>query len=306
MDADTGKRGIDMANQRYISTSFWDDEWIQSLDPSEKLLYLYLMTNPLTNIAGVYKITERRISFDTGFNLDTIRHIFAKFQKSGKVFRYKEYIAIPSWPKHQRWEKSSKTRVGIDIVLASLEPEVVKFLVEIRYRYPINEVLIPHTSPIDDPSIPHSSPSNYLDSDSNSDFDLDSDTTRSVCPEVPAEPEPVETALPSPVFIELPCIVSKKNPTGLYAVTEAEIEEHHQIFPALDIHQEFRDMLGWLKAKPANKKSDVKSFIYRWLKKSQDKAPASQPRNQTPTGMAPSAMRTNDAFKGRKSGKIEF
>lgn len=298
-----------MANQRYISTSFWDDEWIQSLDPSEKLLYLYLMTNPLTNIAGVYKITERRISFDTGFNLDTIRHIFAKFQKSGKVFRYKEYIAIPSWPKHQRWEKSSKTRVGIDIVLASLEPEVIKFLVEIRYRYPINEVLIPHTSPIDDPSIPHSSPSNYLDSDSNSDFDLDSDTTRSVCPEVPAEPEPVETAQQAPgVFLFLPCITSKKNPNGTYAVTESDISHYEQTYPALDIRQELREMHAWLIANPTRKKSNVSAFIVNWLKRSQDryKAGPPQPRDPIPPGMAPSAMRTNDAFKGRKSGKIEF
>ena len=282
-----------MATQRYVSTSFWDDEWIQTLDPSEKLLYLYLMTNPLTNIAGVYKLTDRRIGFDTGFNLDTIRHIFAKFQKAGKAFRKGEYVIIPSWPKHQKWERSKKVQIGIEMILYELEPEIIGYLLAIGYRYPIDTL-----------DIPYAYPSNYSDSDSDS--DSDTDTTRSVCPEVPAEPEPVETAPPSPVFLELPCIVSKKNPTGLYAVTEAEIEEHHQIFPALDIHQEFRDMLGWLKAKPANKKSDVKSFIYRWLKKSQDKAPASQPRNPTPTGMAPSAMRTNDAFKGHKSGKIDF
>ena len=67
-----------MSTQRYISTSFWDDEWIQTLDPSEKLLYLYFMTNPLTNIAGVYKVTERRVSFDTGFNISTIQHIMSK------------------------------------------------------------------------------------------------------------------------------------------------------------------------------------------------------------------------------------
>jgi len=46
-----------MSTQRYISTSFWDDPWITSLDPSEKLLYLYLMTNTSTNISGVYKLS---------------------------------------------------------------------------------------------------------------------------------------------------------------------------------------------------------------------------------------------------------
>ena len=74
-----------MATQRYISTSFWDDEWIQELDPSEKLLYLYLMTNPLTNIAGVYKLSIRRISFDTGFTEDIVKNILERFEKDKKV-----------------------------------------------------------------------------------------------------------------------------------------------------------------------------------------------------------------------------
>jgi hypothetical protein len=40
------------------------------------------MTSPLTNIAGVYKLSVRRICFDTGFNSDTIGHIMAKFEKA--------------------------------------------------------------------------------------------------------------------------------------------------------------------------------------------------------------------------------
>ncbi len=136
-----------MATQRYVSTSFWDDEWIQSLDPSEKLLYLYLMTNPLTNIAGVYKITDRRISFDTGFNLDTIGHIFSKFEKSRKVYRKGEYVVLPSWPKHQKWEKSEKVKEGIVRILEELEPEIIEFLKQIGYRYPIDTLSIPNIYP---------------------------------------------------------------------------------------------------------------------------------------------------------------
>jgi hypothetical protein len=64
-----------MATHRYIATSFWQDDWIQSLDPSEKYMYLYLMTNPLTTIAGIYKIGNRQISFDTGYNQNTVMTI---------------------------------------------------------------------------------------------------------------------------------------------------------------------------------------------------------------------------------------
>lgn len=124
-----------MSTQRYISTSFWDDEWIQTLDPSEKLLYLYFMTNPLTNIAGVYKVTERRVSFDTGFNISTIQHIMSKFEKAGKVFRHGEWIALPTWPKHQRVSDRDNNRKGIDAILKALPDDVFAFIVEKGYKY---------------------------------------------------------------------------------------------------------------------------------------------------------------------------
>ena len=87
-----------MSTQRYISTGFWDDEWVQTLDPSEKFLYIYLLTNPLTNVAGVYKITRRRICFDTGFDSDTVGHIMAKFVEAKKIAVCDEYIIHKSWP----------------------------------------------------------------------------------------------------------------------------------------------------------------------------------------------------------------
>ena len=128
------------------------------------------------------------------------------------------------------------------------------------------------------------------------------------CSEPSEKSDSIEAAPPSPVFLELPCIISKKNPTGMYAVTEAEIAHYEQTYLALDIRQELREMHAWLIANPTRKKSNVSAFIVNWLKRSQDrfKAGPPQPRNPTPTGMAPSAMRTNDAFKGHKSGKIDF
>jgi len=157
-----------MSTQRYVSTSFWDDEWIQTLDPSEKLLYLYFMTNPLTNIAGIYKLSVRRICFDTGFTSDTVGHIMAKFEKAKKSYRLGEYIALPSWPKHQKWETKKAIKDGIDIILKELPCEILDKLDTIGYLYP-------HHPPIIPPSSPHRPSYSDLDSDSNSDIDLDKD-----------------------------------------------------------------------------------------------------------------------------------
>ena len=43
-----------MATHRYVSTNMWTDPWFQSLDPAQKFLYLYCITNHCTNIAGLY------------------------------------------------------------------------------------------------------------------------------------------------------------------------------------------------------------------------------------------------------------
>lgn len=178
-----------MATQRYISTSFWDDEWIQTLDPSEKLLYLYYMTNPLTNIAGVYKITPRRISFDTGFNTETINYIMQKFEKAGKVYRFGEYIIIPTWPKHQKWEQKSAIYSGIIAVLKTLDEEVLHQLYIKNYSFDLSKVgYTPQDPPMNPPRSPHE-PS-YSDLDSDSDIDTDTDLLGAVAPSKNPKPTP--------------------------------------------------------------------------------------------------------------------
>jgi hypothetical protein len=246
-----------MATQRYISTSFWDDEWIQTLDPSEKLLYLYLMTNPLTNIAGVYKITDRRISFDTGFNLDTITHIFRKFEKAGKVYRKGEYVALPSWPKHQQWEKRSKIKDGIVAILKTLPPELLDYMVHIGYKYPIDTLSIPYTYP-----------SNYIDSDSDIDSDIDSDTTRSVCSELPKKNGSIEAEEPPvEVIISLPILGGKE-----FAITKKHYNTFVEAYPGIsDIMAELKKMKAWLVANPKNMKKDVLRFANNWLSRENDK-----------------------------------
>jgi hypothetical protein len=180
-----------LATQRYISTSFWDDSWVHKLDPSEKLLFLYLMTNPLTNIAGIYKLSIDRIVFDTGFNGHTVHHILEKFMKAGKVATEGEYIIIPSWPKHQKVAESPKIRTGIEMLLSGT-PQIVLFVArESGYHFPLDDYLIGYTYP-----------SNYSDSDL--DFDLDSDRDSEKREEPAQNPKPgkkpSEAKAPDPLY----------------------------------------------------------------------------------------------------------
>ena len=68
-----------MAKNRYIDTKFWTDTYITNLDPIEKLLFLYALTNPHTNIAGIYEISIKQIAFDTGIDKEMVEKIFQRF-----------------------------------------------------------------------------------------------------------------------------------------------------------------------------------------------------------------------------------
>ena len=161
-----------MSTQRYISTSFWDDEWVQSLNLTNKALYLYLLTNTLTNIAGVYKISTRRISFDTGLEEKEVINILNIFIQAGKVYRINEYIILPNWTKHQKWETRTSIKAGIEKIFNSLPPEVLKLAKNVCYYLKtLEEPPLPSTPPPE----PEASPPlpSYLDSDLNLDKDID-------------------------------------------------------------------------------------------------------------------------------------
>lgn len=133
--------------KRYVSTTFWDDEWVQSLNFTEKGLYMYFLTNPLTNIAGVYKISNRRIAFDTGLSEQQIEEIMERFSAAHKAFRKGEYLIFPAWPVHQNYQNAKIYR-GIRKILEKFPADLLSFLKEVGYRYPLDEFLpgLPETT----------------------------------------------------------------------------------------------------------------------------------------------------------------
>jgi DnaD/phage-associated family protein len=129
-----------VAKERMVDTSFWDDSYIISLDPIEKLLFIYFLTNPLTNIAGVYEITLKRVAFDTGIDRDTVLKILDRFEEAGKIYYRDGYVIIKNFIKRQAITEKSKIKKGIEIILNGL-PKNIKIYLEgllIPYTYPLN------------------------------------------------------------------------------------------------------------------------------------------------------------------------
>ena len=85
-----------------------------------------------------------------------------------------------------------------------------------------------------------------------------------ICPEViTSRPE---------VFISLPLVTG----SGSFDVTLDYLNSLRNLYPAIDVEQEFRKMYAWLDSNPKNRKTErgIKRFITGWLGRAQDKAPA--------------------------------
>ena len=59
-----------------------------------------------------------------------------------------------------------------------------------------------------------------------------------------------------------------------YPVCSEEIEKYRGLYPAVDIDQEFRKMIGWLDTHHSNRKTKrgINKFINGWISRAQDSA----------------------------------
>lgn len=102
-----------MAIYRTISMSFWTDSKIaDDFTPEDRYFYLYLFTNPHTNLCGCYEISIKQAVTETGYSKDTIENLLERFEEYHNVIRYSpttKEILLLNWHKYN-WTKSEKFR----------------------------------------------------------------------------------------------------------------------------------------------------------------------------------------------------
>ena len=70
-----------------------------------------------------------------------------------------------------------------------------------------------------------------------------------------------------------PVITLTLNDKSEYPITQDMIDEYQELYPAVDVMQELRNMKGWCNSNPTRRKTKngIKRFINSWLAKEQDK-----------------------------------
>lgn len=73
--------------RRIIETSLWNDELIGDFTVDERYFWLYLLTNPHTNILGIYRVSIKTMAFELGFDRLPIEAHLRRFQDDHKLIR---------------------------------------------------------------------------------------------------------------------------------------------------------------------------------------------------------------------------
>ena len=114
---------VAMSKNRWVNTRFWGDNYIIDLDPSEKLLFLYCLTNDNTSLCGAYEVSLKTICLETGFDKEMVLKILQRFEKDNKIAFQNGYIIVKNY---QKWQSDNPSvRAGVDREIKQL-PEPVR------------------------------------------------------------------------------------------------------------------------------------------------------------------------------------
>ena len=105
-----------MAIYRNVQLSFWTDRKVEEeFTPEDKYFYLYLFTNPHTNLCGCYELGIRQAVRETGYNEDTVLRLIKRFEEVHQVIAYSREtseVLIINWHKYN-WTKSADFLKGL-------------------------------------------------------------------------------------------------------------------------------------------------------------------------------------------------
>ena len=150
-----------MADFRSVKCAMWrEDDWFQSLAADERLLFIYLFTNPSASVAGIYKLPLRTIAFESGIPEKRAAEIMTSFAHDGKAFYESGVVWVRRMREHQLpgiINSKLQTRLAKDVELIPdcalktryLQAYQAQTTVSIPYTYPTDTVSIPSATDTD-------------------------------------------------------------------------------------------------------------------------------------------------------------
>lgn len=141
-----------MAIYRIVQMGFWtDSKVVDEFTPEDRYFYLYLFTNPHTNLCGCYEVSVRQMAYELGYDKAVVERLLKRFSEVHKVVAYSEdtkEILLFNWHRYN-WTTSEKFRKPLLREIEEVKNTDFKQYLEevlegradtvsIRYRYGID------------------------------------------------------------------------------------------------------------------------------------------------------------------------
>ena len=118
-----------MAIYRNIRIGFWTDtKIVDDFTPEDKYFYLYLFTNPHTNLAGCYELSMKQASTELGYEITAIKTLLKRFDEVHKVIKFSEQtkeVLILNWHKYN-WTSSEQFRKPLEQEISQIKDSAFK------------------------------------------------------------------------------------------------------------------------------------------------------------------------------------
>lgn len=256
-----------------IQCAFWQSQDAQECTDAGKLLAAYLMTGPHSNGLGCYRCPDGYVMADLGWSLERVSEGFAELSRNGFAYRFEGVVFLPGF---LRWNKVANGNVAAARMAefealpkgeakARVAGAILKYVKHLGNDYrtvlqtvaeTVSETVPPtvtQTEPY--PTQPRENPN------------------QTTCA-APAEPAPAGDLLPaapvSPVAVSFLLNDGKD-----FEISEAQVREFAELYPAIDVLQQLRAVKAWTIANPKNRKtrSGAMRFVNSWLSRAQNQAP---------------------------------
>ena len=268
-----------------IVTDIFDDEkimLIESMPEGDAIIVIWFKMLCLAgkqNNGGVFQINERFPYTDDMFatifrrNVNVVRLALATFEKFGMIEIVENTVTIPKWEKHQQVDALEASR-------AASRKRVARYREKQRQLIAGNAKPLPEPvdNPVDNSETVMSEGCNvtvaddvtpcYADRIRIRNRDRIRDTNNSINTIVSSEQSGDCAEQTEKVVFKIPL-----NDGSEYPVTQAEIDANRELYPGVNVEQEYRNMIGWCNGNPKKRKtkSGVKRFVHAWLAREQNR-----------------------------------
>lgn len=136
-----------MAKQRVVNTRFWSDPWVvEKLNPLDRYLFLYLLTNEHTNLSGIYELSLRTIATETGLDSEALNRVMFP-RLAPKVYFEDSWVVLINFAKHQNLDNPSIV-LGIQRELGLIPEHIRDYAVSKGYPVPKKGGSTPQEGPL--------------------------------------------------------------------------------------------------------------------------------------------------------------